>query len=246
MKTQEHTPNPKFPRKTKSIVPRKKPGKDFHREYRTSIEIGFVLALGVLVLVLNAPIQNRPDAFEVDLVVQDIVQMEDIEQTKQEVRTPAPPRPPVPIEVPNDTYLEDDVLDLDASLDLDEPLAAMPPPPPPPSADEGEEEEIEIFVVVEEMPSIIGGQARLYEVIEYPEVARLAGIEGLAIVQLVVEPNGTPSNLSIMRSAGDALDEAALAGVAKLTFNPGKQRGQAVRVQMAIPVRFKLKNQKPI
>lgn len=234
------------PRKTKSILPHKNPGKDFHSEYRTTIKLGFILSLGLIVALFNAPIENKTDTFVVDLVVQDVVQMEEVEQTKQETLAPPPPRPQIPIEVPNETYLDDVVLDLDASLDFDEPLAALPPPPPPPEEDAAVEEEVEIFVVVEEMPSIIGGQKRLYEVIEYPEVARLASIEGLVIVRLVVEPNGTPSNLEVIRTSGEALDEAALAGVAKLTFNPGTQRGQAVRVRMAIPVRFRLKNAKPI
>lgn len=246
METPETTSLKKQPRKIKSIVPRKKPGKDFHREYRTTVELGFVFSLGLIVLLFNAPIENTTDTFSLDVVVQDIVQMEEVEQTKQEMLTPPPPRPQVPVEVPNETYLEDAVLDLDASLDLDEPLAALPPPPPPPDAEDEEEEEIEVFVVVEQMPSIIGGQKRLYEVIEYPDVARLASIEGLVIVRLVVEPNGTPSNLEIIRTAGEALDGAALKGVAQLTFNPGKQRGQAVRVRMAIPVRFRLKNATPI
>lgn len=103
------------------------------------------------------------------------------------------------------------------------------------------EEEPEIFVVVEQMPEIIGGNAKIYENLVYPVIARQAGVEGLSVIQVVVEPDGTPSDITVARSASEMLDQAAITAVSQLRFIPGKQRGVPVRVRMAIPIRFRLK-----
>lgn len=172
--------------------------------------------------------------------------MEEIAQTQQVDRPPPPPRPPVPVEVPNDEILNDVDLDLDASLDLMDPVSTLPPPPPAPAQAEDraivEEPEPEIFVVVEQMPEIIGGPQKVYEYLEYPPIARQAGMEGLVVIQVIVDPQGIPRDPVVVRSAGEVLDRAAGNAVMQLRFLPGKQRGRAVSVRMAIPIRFRLKD----
>ena len=66
-------------------------------------------------------------------------------------------------------------------------------------------------------------------------------MEGLVIVQVVVEPDGTGSNPIVAKSAGKVLDDAAIEAVKQLRYKPGRQRGRAVRVKLAIPIRFMLK-----
>lgn len=212
--------------------------------YRTRWLAALAASLSLVILMALAPIYRGGDDAPVMYAEQEVVEMAEVEQTRQKTLPPPPPRPPVPIEVANDVVLEDDVLDLDATLDIGEAVATLPPPPPaamPEPEDEPEEIEPEIFVVVEEMPEIDGGTARLYELVEYPEIARQAGMEGLVVVQVVVEPDGRGTDPLVMRSAGGALDEAALKAVRQLRFKPGKQRGKAVRVKYAIPVRFRLR-----
>jgi TonB family protein len=97
----------------------------------------------------------------------------------------------------------------------------------------------EVFVVVEEQPSCGGVQA-LAEHIQYPEEAREAGIEGRVFVQFVVDENGDVVDPKVTRGVQEALDEEALAAVKQLECTPGKQRGQPVRVRMALPVTFKM------
>ncbi len=170
---------------------------------------------------------------------QEIVTLQEIAQTVQETLPPPPPRPPVPVEVPDDTFLEDDALDLDATLDL---AAAVELPPPPAVAveDDGGDGEPEIFVVVEELPELIGGTSKLAADVQYPKLARQAGLEGLVIVKIVVNADGIPSDPTILKSPGTALDSAAIDAVMKQRFKPGRQRGRAVAAYMAIPVRFQL------
>jgi len=138
--------------------------------------------------------------------------------------------------VPNEELLDEEALALDAEIDFDEPLD-LPPPPPPAAVHDAEPE---IFVVVEEMPELIGGVASLQGAVRYPEVARLAGLEGVVVVQLVINEDGTPSNPIILRSAGEILNDAAVEALLKQRFKPGRQRGKPVRVQMAFPVTFRL------
>jgi protein TonB len=144
----------------------------------------------------------------------------------------------VPVEVPNDEVLEDDELDLDASLDLDEPIASTPPPPPAP---EEEEVEPEIFVIVEQMPELIGGLAAIQKQIKYPEIAKKAGVEGRVIVQFIVDEQGSVVDPHVVRGIGAGCDEEAVRAVQQAKFEPGKQRGKAVKVKMSLPITFKLR-----
>jgi protein TonB len=230
------------PEPKRSRVPVKRRGADLRGAYRLTLEIGLVVALLILIALMHLPLYPGDD-FEIPMVEQEVVQMEEIQQTKQIERPPPPPRPPTPVVVADDVILDDEVLDLDASLDINEAVSELPPPPPPPapSQEEAVEEEEEIFVVVEDMPVLIGGIESLYKVLEYPDIARQAGVDGRVIVQFVVDEQGNVTRPEVIRSAGDVLDRAALKAVVQLKFKPGKQRGKAVRVRYAIPVRFELR-----
>src|SRR5699024_9863080 len=104
------------------------------------------------------------------------------------------------------------------------------------------EEEESFFVVVEQMPTLIGGLAELQKGITYPEMARRAGIEGRVIVQFIVNEQGKVEDPRVIRGIGGGCDEEALRAVRKASFKPGRQRGKPVRVQYSLPVIFKLQN----
>ena len=99
------------------------------------------------------------------------------------------------------------------------------------------------FRVVEDMPQLIGGRQSLNECIEYPQEAREAGIEGRVTIKFIVNKEGNVENPSVLRGK-EGLNEEAMRCVKKLKFSPGKQRGEAVRVQYAMPVNFKLSKEK--
>lgn len=208
--------------------------------YRLRLLGGLTGALAFLIMAFQLPVHSSRQ-MNFTQPEMELVSIQEIVQTKQIQQPPPPPRPPIPVAVPDDVVLEDEELFLDASLDIDEPLASLPPPP----AEEEEEDpfdEDEVFITVEEMPEMIGGVESLYASLSYPEVARRAGIEGTVVVQLVVEPSGEPSNLQVVRSASKVLDDAALEAVQNQRFKPAKQRNRPVRVQMGIPVVFRLVN----
>ena len=75
----------------------------------------------------------------------------------------------------------------------------------------------------------------------YPELARNAGIEGQAVVQALVDTDGSIIDAKILKSSGNtSLDNEAVQAAMRATFTPAKQRDQAVRVWVSIPYRFTL------
>ncbi len=98
----------------------------------------------------------------------------------------------------------------------------------------------EVFVVVEQPPRLIGGLEAIQAQMRYPQAAKDAGIQGRVIVQFVVDENGGVQDARIVRGIGGGADEEALRVVQSARFEPGKQRGEAVKVQMTLPITFKL------
>ncbi len=213
---------------------RKNPDADLRKYYTIFLQLGLIATLVIFIVAAKVNLESKVS--DVDLTnEQEVVEMEEVIQTKQIEKPPPPPRPPVPVEVPNDEILEDEIINLDADLDLDEPLD-MPPPP------ENDEPEEDFFVVVEQMPELIGGLAELQRGIRYPDMARKAGIEGRVIVQFIVNENGEVENPRVIRGIGGGCDEEALRAVRAAKFKAGRQRGKPVRVQYSLPVIFKLQN----
>ena len=102
------------------------------------------------------------------------------------------------------------------------------------------EEPTPVFVVVEEMPELIGGLAALQREIRYPVIARKAGIEGRVILQFIIDEQGRVTESKVVRGIGGGCDEEALRAFQTMRFRPGKQRGKPVKVKMSLPVTFRL------
>lgn len=96
------------------------------------------------------------------------------------------------------------------------------------------------FVAVEEMPEPIGGIQAIQSKIVYPEIAKRAGVEGKVYILAYVNEQGNVTRAEVIKGLGAGLDEAALNAVKQTKFNPGKQRGKPVKVQVSIPIVFKL------
>jgi protein TonB len=96
------------------------------------------------------------------------------------------------------------------------------------------------FVAVEEMPEPIGGIQGIQSRIVYPEIAKRAGVEGRVYVLAFVDESGNVTKAQVLKGLGAGLDEAALDAIRQTKFKPGKQRGKPVKVQVSIPIVFKL------
>ncbi len=215
---------------------KKNPKVDLKRKYKRYLETGIIISLAFLIIAFKF----FPDIQKDDVKIegpQELVQVEDVEATKQEAAPPPPPKPPIPIEAPSDDVL-DDIEIGETDLDIDEVVSA---PPPPPKQEEAEvEEEPVFFVAVEDMPEPIGGIAGIQQKIVYPEIAKRAGVQGRVFVKAFVDENGNVSKVELIKGIGAGCDEAAMDAVKQTKFKPGKQRGKPVKVQVSIPVLFKL------
>lgn len=110
----------------------------------------------------------------------------------------------------------------------------------PPKEEKSVTEEPSFFVAVEESPQPIGGLAAIQNKIVYPIAAKRQGIQGKVLIQAIIDENGNVAKAKIIKGIGSGCDEAALDAVKSSKFTPGKQRGRNVRVQIKIPIVFKL------
>ena len=68
--------------------------------------------------------------------------------------------------------------------------------------------------------------------------AEALGYKATVIISLIVEKDGVPSHLQLLRPAGLGLDEQAIAAVKQYIFNPATQKGRPVPVDLNIEVNF--------
>jgi periplasmic protein TonB len=88
----------------------------------------------------------------------------------------------------------------------------------------------------------VDGQARLLRGVApgYPDAARLEGIEGDVLLELVVGPSGAVESARVIHGMGHGLDESALSAAKQFRFAPASKGGHAVRVRMAWSIEFRL------
>ncbi len=102
-----------------------------------------------------------------------------------------------------------------------------------------------IFLIVQVPPTPKGGLVKLEEFIEnnlqYPKKARELGVEGMVVLQFIVEMDGSLSNVKVVKGIGAGCDEEAVRLIeASAPWNAGKQRGKPVRVKMSRIIKFEL------
>ena len=222
---------------------KKSPKANLENKKLMFMQIGMVISLLIAWLAFEHKSYDRREIDESLLNREVVIDEEMVEITKQEEPKPQP------VEVPKQTtqleIVEDDVevedIEINAEVDQTEVIEEYVPV----EVEEEEVVEAEVFTIVEEMPAYPGGDAKLYEYlgknIKYPQIARESGIQGRVFVNFVVEPDGSVSNVKVMRGIGGGCDEEAVRVIKTMPkWKPGKQRGKAVRVTYTIPVVFKL------
>jgi protein TonB len=180
----------------------------------------------------------------------------DIQQ--EEAAPPPPPPPPPPAEqqtvvkyvapVVVDSIKPEDQTQLMTADDMVETVVDQEVVEVVEQVQEEVEEEapVEVFVVVEEMPSFPGGDAELFKFIyaniKYPEVAKENNIQGKVILRFCVTYKGAVDQVSVVRGVDPTLDEEAIRVIKMLPlWKPGKQGGKPVNVWYSVPISFQLK-----
>ena len=104
------------------------------------------------------------------------------------------------------------------------------------------------FEQYEISPSFPGGDKAYADYIKnnmhYPEEAKKKGIEGRVLVQSYVETDGSLSEIKVSKSVDPQLDEEALRIVKGMPkWIPGRKGGEIVRMQMNLPITFRLEKE---
>jgi TonB family protein len=104
------------------------------------------------------------------------------------------------------------------------------------------------YSIVEEMPQFPGGEDALrkylMENVKYPEDAKTNNKTGSSFVSFTVSTEGKIEKVKILRSSGtESLDKEALRVIQSMPgWKPGMQQGEAVPVELTIPIQFLLEN----
>ena len=76
---------------------------------------------------------------------------------------------------------------------------------------------------------------------DYPEVALRAGLEGLVVLEAIVDERGRVGHdIKVVRRLGHGFDEAAVAAVRQWRFRPATRNGKPVKVRRIFPILFRL------
>ena len=110
---------------------------------------------------------------------------------------------------------------------------------------EEETKDNSIYVIAEEVPMFPGDfmamERFLSENIRYPQKALKEGLEGTVVVELVVEKDGSLTNIRVIRGVAPCLDEEALRVINMMPkWKPARQHNRIVRSLYRIPVPFTL------
>ncbi len=116
----------------------------------------------------------------------------------------------------------------------------------------------EKFTVIEQMPRFPGCEHLMdqleikkcsnqkmldfiYENIKYPPVAIQNNVQGVVVINFVVDKDGSINNVKVARDIGAGCGGEALRVVRKMpNWIPGHQNNKFVSVQFNLPIKFKL------
>ncbi|MCY7351516.1 MAG: TonB family protein [Cytophagaceae bacterium] len=102
-----------------------------------------------------------------------------------------------------------------------------------------------IFTVVEQQAAFPGGQEALAKFlgknIKYPAEAQRANVQGKVFLSFVVSPNGSISDVAVLKGLGFGCDQEAMRVVKTMPrWSPGRQSGRAVKSRFNLPITFQL------
>ncbi|NWF50945.1 MAG: TonB family protein [Ignavibacteriaceae bacterium] len=112
--------------------------------------------------------------------------------------------------------------------------------PPTIEEEKNYEDDPAFYKTVEVMPEPYGGIEALQKKTGYPEEARKKKVEGVVKVLTFIDRDGEVLDAQVVEGIGYGCDEAARLAILYHRFKPGLIRGQKVKVQMEIPIEFKL------
>lgn len=203
--------------------------------YKKAFEICVIISMVMVFGLLHAWPKMGYKPVLGDLKEVTITVVNEIPKTFQ-FRKPIPPsHPTVPIPVEGQAFPENEILE---ALDFD--LSGVAPHAPKTSIyDEF------IYIPHEVPPYPKRGYAFLNRLVEYPAFALRQNIQGRVVLGILVGETGLPEKITIIQDSGKDLgfEIAAVRAAQKIEWFPAKQRGMAVKVWVALPVKFEVQKE---
>ena len=226
---------------------KKSPKADLNNKKVLFVEIGLVLALLVTIAAFEYNTKEKKESAFADDSAQ-VIEEEFVPIT-QDTPPPPPETPKIPvlsdqIDIVDDNIkVDDNILNLEDDANLGVEIMDYVEE----VQEEAVEEEAIPFALVEEKPKFQGGDANTFSKwvsthLDYPEIAKENGVSGRVMVQFTVNPNGTVSDVKVLRGVDPSLDKEAVRVIqSSPKWTPGKQRDRAVKVTYQFPVIFQLR-----
>lgn len=226
---------------------KKSPKADLKNRKLLFIEIGFVVSLLIVLFAFEWTTKEKKESV-MQAESTEIIEEEIIPIT-QDTPPPPPETPQMPVMsdlieiVDDDIVVENDIINLEDDANLGVEIIDY--------VEQVEEEVVEEetipFMFVEEKPKFNGGDANEFSKwvgknLVYPEIAKENGVSGRVMLQFTINPDGSLSNIIVLRGVDESLDKEAVRVVSQSPkWTPGRQRDRAVKVSYTFPVIFQLR-----
>lgn len=106
--------------------------------------------------------------------------------------------------------------------------------------DDASEPGMDEFIPVEKLPQVVRKVLP-----KYPEMALRAGMEGTVSVKVLVDTEGKPKKAVVVKSSAEIFNDAAVQAAMQFLFTPAVMNKGPVKVWVALPFRFTLKESSP-
>jgi protein TonB len=207
------------------------------RRLRWAVGIAAVLHLVLFLIklpeVVQAQIAKAAEKPKVYVVTQVRFRPPTEQQQEQKVtvRSRKLPIPDPTPDEPEPIRMVQEVDQPDLDIPADDTVYGIPEGPPP--AVEGD------------APIMVGGEVKAPEKItapqpQYTEIARKARIQGVVIVQAIIDKEGNVTNVKVLKGLPMGLEEAAVDAIKQWKFKPATLNGRPVTVYYNLTVNFKL------
>ncbi|AFH50260.1 TonB-like protein [Ignavibacterium album JCM 16511] len=91
------------------------------------------------------------------------------------------------------------------------------------------------------MPEPAEGLPAVIKKIQYPTIAKQAGLEGKVFVMAYVDEKGNVDDVKVLKGIGGGCEEEVIKVLKSTKFKPGMNNGQPVKVKTSLSFAFKLK-----
>lgn len=221
---------------------KKTPKADVNKKSTMFIMLGLIISLGLTLVAFELKQYEEGELMDLGMADDDFEELTEIPPTEQPPPPPPPVKQPQIIEIPDEEEIEEEIeIDLDVEITEETEIEEIV------FEEEPEEEEADqVFLVVEENAQFPGGNGEwnkyLKKNLKYPRQAKRMGIEGAVFLSFIVDKQGKISDIQVSRGIGGGCDEEAVRVLeGSPRWNPGKQRGRAVKSRMNLRIVFRLK-----